>query len=56
MALRLRPVPDVAMLPLHERPLDALLATLRSCTNLLVAPDPKDPGHSFPGWAKVPDC
>ncbi len=38
--IRLWPVPDVSKTPLHKRPLEELLATLRSCTNLRVAPDP----------------
>jgi serine/threonine protein kinase/WD40 repeat protein len=60
--IRLWPVPDVTKPPLHKRPLAELLATLRSCTNLRVAPDPTLPGHyrlvhdAFPGWGKLPDC
>jgi WD40 repeat protein len=60
--IRLWPVPDVSKAPLHKQPLEELLATLRSCTNLRVAPDPESPdGYElvrdpFPGWEKVPEC
>ena len=59
--IRLWPVPDVSKTPLHKRPLEDLLSTLRSCTNLRVAPNRRSPGgyelvrDPFPGWAKVPE-
>ena len=59
--IRLWPVPDVSKTPLHKRPLEDLLSTLRSCTNLRVAPNRRSPGgyelvrDPFPGWARVPE-
>jgi WD40 repeat protein len=56
--IRLWPMPEGP--PLHTLPYDALLAKLRSLTNLRVVPDPAsatgyklEPGP-FPGWANVP--
>jgi WD40 repeat protein len=55
------PVPDVTKVPLHRRPVDALLAVLRTHTNLRAVPDSASPGgyalkpDPFPGWAKLPE-
>ena len=57
--IRLWPMPEGP--PLHTLPYDALLAKLRSLTNLRVVPDAAsatgyklEPGP-FPGWAKAPE-
>ena len=57
--IRLWPMPEGP--PLHTLPYDALLAKLRSLTNLRVVPDTAsatgyklEPGP-FPGWAKAPE-
>ena len=57
--IRLWPMPEGP--PLHTLPYDALLAKLRSLTNLRVVPDAAsatgyklEPGP-FPGWAKPPE-
>ena len=59
-AIRLWPVPDVSKTPMHLLPLDTLLATLRSHTNLrAVRNDAADTGYvlepgPFPGWSTPP--
>jgi WD40 repeat protein len=60
-AIRLWPVPDVTKPPLHTRPLEEMLAVLRTHTNLRAVPDPQSatgyrlaPGP-FSGWAKAPE-
>jgi WD40 repeat protein len=57
--IRLWPMPEGP--PLHTLAYDALLAKLRSLTNLRVVPDPAsatgyklEPGP-FPGWARAPE-
>jgi WD40 repeat protein len=58
--LRLWPVPELKEPPLHSLPHDALLARLRSLTNLRAVRDETSPtGWSialdpFPGWKDVP--
>jgi WD40 repeat protein len=58
--LRLWPVPDLTRPPLQSLPHDALLAKLRSLTNLRAARDETSPtGWSialdpFPGWKDIP--
>jgi WD40 repeat protein len=59
--IRLRRVPDVTRTPSHVRPLEELMAALRSHTNLRAVADPQsatgyklEPGP-FPGWAKPPE-
>ena len=60
-AMHVWPVPDVSKPPLHRRAHEALLALLRSHTNLLAVPDPASPnGYKlergpFPGWAVMPE-
>ena len=59
--IRLWPMPDLSKPPLHTLPHDALLAKLKSLTNLRAVRDPSsDTGWKietgpFPGWAIVPD-
>lgn len=60
-AIHVWPVPDVSRVPLHRRPHDELLATLRSHTNLRAMPDAAsasgytlEPGP-FTGWAESPE-
>jgi WD40 repeat protein len=58
--VRLWPMPDLSQPPLHTRPLDDLLATLRSLTNLRVVEAADLPtgwqveAGPFPGWQEVP--
>ena len=58
--IRLWPTPDLATRPFHELPYEALLAKLRSLTNLRVVPDATAAtGYTlqigpFPGWRDVP--
>jgi WD40 repeat protein len=58
--LRLWPMPDLSKPPLHTLPLDALLAKLKSLTNLRVVRDPASSTGwraeigPFPGWKEVP--
>ena len=58
--VRLWPVPDVTQTPWHLREREAVLAALRSWTNLRAIRDPEsatgwtlEPGP-FPGWEKLP--
>jgi WD40 repeat protein len=58
--VRLWPMPDLEQVPFHRRPLDELLGTLHTLTNLRVVEDPDsstgwrlEPGP-FPGWKEVP--
>ncbi len=57
---RLWPMPDLSKPPLHTLPYEALLAKLRSLTNLEVVDDPVSAtGYKvqigpFPGWKDVP--
>jgi WD40 repeat protein len=59
--IRLWPMPDLSKPPLHTLPHDALLAKLKSLTNLRAVRDPssgtgwKIETGPFPGWAIVPD-
>jgi len=59
--VRLWPIPDLSRPPLHIRPLDDLLATLKSLTNLRIIEDPESSTGwkldyaPFPGWAEVPE-
>jgi WD40 repeat protein len=60
-AIHVWPVPDISRPPLHRRPHDDLLSTLRNLTNLRAVSEPSSstgytliPGP-FPGWAKVPE-
>jgi len=58
--IRLWPMPDLSKPPLHTLPHNALLAKLKSLTNLRAVRDPSsDTGWkleigSFPGWKDVP--
>jgi WD40 repeat protein len=58
--VRLWPMPNLSAPPFHAQPLDELLATLHSLTNLRVVEDPtsstgwKVEVGPFPGWEKVP--
>ncbi|MBP1777636.1 MAG: pknB 15, partial [candidate division NC10 bacterium] len=58
--IRLWPMPDLSKPPLHTLPHDALLAKLKSLTNLRAVRDPSsDTGWKieygpFPGWKDVP--
>jgi WD40 repeat protein len=58
--LRLWPMPDLSKPPLHVLPLDALLAKLRSLTNVRAVRDPTSSAGwrieigPFPGWKDVP--
>jgi WD40 repeat protein len=58
--VRLWPMPDLSQPPLTSLPLGALLAQLRSLTNLRVVRDDSSPtGYRlevgpFPGWARMP--
>jgi WD40 repeat protein len=58
--LRLWPVPDLSETPLHVLPLDELLSTLRSLTNLRAVEDRESSiGWKleigpFPGWEQLP--
>jgi WD40 repeat protein len=58
--LRLWPMPDLSKPPLHTLPLDQLLATLHSLTNLRAVRDPSSANGwkievgSFPGWKHTP--
>lgn len=58
--VRLWPTPDLSKPPLHTRPLDELLATLHSLTNLRVVEDPESSTGwqvetgPFPGWEELP--
>ena len=55
------PVPDLSKRPFHRRPLDSLLKTLKTFTNLGAVPDSAAPnGYKlepgvFPGWANPPE-
>ena len=59
-AIRLWPMPDLDQPPLHTLPRDALLAKLRSLTNIrAVRDETSSTGWSeefgpFPGWEEVP--
>jgi WD40 repeat protein len=59
--IRLWPVPDMSKPPLHTLPLAALLAKLRTHTNLRAVPNAASPsGYGlepgpFPGWAHPPE-
>ena len=59
--VHLWPVPDRSRPPLHRQPHDALLALLRSHTNLRAVASPDSPGgyllrpDAFPGWATLPE-
>jgi WD40 repeat protein len=59
--LRLWPTPDLDQRPLHTRPHDALLAKLKSLTNLRAVQSADDPTGwtielgPFPGWREVPE-
>jgi WD40 repeat protein len=58
--LRLWPLPDLSKPPLHTLPRDALLAKLRSLTNLRATRDASAPNGwtvelgPFPGWKTAP--
>ncbi|UCF38436.1 MAG: WD40 repeat domain-containing protein, partial [Acidobacteriota bacterium] len=58
--LRLWPMPDLSKPPLHTLPHDALIAKLKSLTNLRAVPDPEAENGwkievgPFPGWKNVP--
>ncbi|MGB6848633.1 MAG: hypothetical protein WBG05_10580, partial [Thermoanaerobaculia bacterium] len=58
---RLWPMPDMSKPPFHIRPLDELLATLHSLTNLRVVEDSESSTGwkmelgPFPGWKEVPE-
>jgi WD40 repeat protein len=58
--VRLWPMPDLEKPPFHTRPLDELLETLHSLTNLRVVDDPESSTGwrletgPFPGWKEVP--
>jgi WD40 repeat protein len=58
--LRLWPMPDLSKAPLHTLPHDALVAKLKSLTNLRAVRDPKSGADwkieigPFPGWTDVP--
>ncbi len=58
--LRLWPMPDLSKPPLHALPREALIAKLKSFTNLRAVPSADSPGHyrieigPFPGWKDVP--
>ncbi len=58
--VRIWPMPDLSMPPLHTLPHDKLLAKLKSLTNLRMARDAESPTgwtltHGpFPGWETVP--
>jgi len=53
-------MPDLSKPPLHTLPYEALLAKLRSLTNLRAVRDPTSATNwtievgSFPGWKNVP--
>jgi WD40 repeat protein len=59
--VRLWPVPDMSKPPFHIRPIDELLATLHSLTNIRVVEDPESSTGwkmelgPFPGWKEVPE-
>jgi serine/threonine protein kinase/WD40 repeat protein len=59
--VRLSPMPDLSKPPFHTRPLDELLVTLRSLTNLRVVEAAesstgwKMEQGPFPGWQEVPE-
>jgi WD40 repeat protein len=59
--VRLWPMPDLSKPPLHTRPLDELLVTLRSLTNLRVVEAAESATGwqvetaPFPGWQEVPE-
>jgi WD40 repeat protein len=58
--IRLWPMPDLSKPPLHTLPHNALLAKLKSLTNVRAVRDPsshtgwKLEMGSFPGWKDVP--
>jgi hypothetical protein len=58
--LRLWPMPDLSKAPLSALPREALIAKLRSLTNLRAVRDPAAPTGwkidvgPFPGWKDVP--
>jgi WD40 repeat protein len=58
--IRLWPVPDIASTPLHKRPYDQFLASIRSHTNVRAVPDPQSTtgwkleAGPFLGWANPP--
>jgi len=58
--VRLWPMPDLEKPPFHRRPLDKLIADLKSLTNLRVVEDPDSSTGwrletgPFPGWKEVP--
>jgi len=60
LTIRLWPMPDLSQPPLHTLPYEALLAKLRSLTNLRVVEDPESLSGwklevgPFPGWQEVP--
>jgi len=59
--VRLWPMPDLSKTPFHLRPLNELMETLHSLTNLRIVEDPefstgwKLDYAPFPGWEEVPE-